>query len=391
MNELIDQFRATYRRDPEIIVHAPGRVNLIGEHVDYNDGPVLPAAINKEVTLIAAATADATLSLHALDLDQKISLTLENLEQKTSTGGTPIPKWAYFPAGVAWALQQAGLSTKGADVIYTSDVPIGAGLSSSAAVEVAFGLLWSQLGGWHIERLDLAQLCQRAENKYVGVSSGLMDQFASACGVEGHALYFDTRTLFWEPTPLPDNIAIIIADSGVRRSLSDSAYNQRREACEQAVKLLQQYKPGMSSLRDISSTEFMALSPYLPDEVRHRAEHVVKEIARVESARNALHNADIKIFGALMYASHISLRDLYDVSTPELDTLVEIAREIPGCFGARLTGAGFGGCTVNIVDQDFVKVFVRELISGYKQLTGRAAHVYECLPSKGVWVEETGL
>jgi galactokinase len=265
-------------------------------------------------------------------------------------------------------------------------VPIGAGLSSSAAVEVGFAAVWQALGGWNLDRMSLARLCQRAENAYVGVNSGLMDQFASAHGVEGHALYFDTRSLEWAPVPLPPGTAIVVADSGVRRSLANSAYNERRAACEQAVELLRSYLPEIHSLRDVSPQEFAAYSPFLPETVRKRAEHVVKEIARVESAVNALHRQDAQAFGALMFAGHASLRDLYEVSIPELDALVSIARELPGSVGARLTGAGFGGCTVNLVAEVQAPEFIQGLQRAYEEQTGRQAQVYLCSASQGAAV-----
>ena len=228
-----------------------------------------------------------------------------------------------------------------------------------------------------------ARLCQRAENEYVGVSSGLMDQFASACGVEGHVLCFDTRSLEWSALQLPPGTAIVIADSGVRRSLTSSAYNDRRAACEQAVELLKKYLPEVQSLRDVSSVELAAYSVYLPPVVAQRAEHVIKEIHRVDQAIIALHKGDARMFGGFMYASHKSLRDLYGVSIPELDYLVEVARALPGIYGARLTGAGFGGCTVNLVEDMQANSFIQGLKHGYREKTGREAPVYLCQASQG--------
>jgi galactokinase len=242
------------------------------------------------------------------------------------------------------------------------------------------------MGGWEADRLELARLCQRVENVYVGVATGLMDQFASICGVAGQALYFDTRSLEWHPVPLPAGTAIVIADSGVRRSLANSAYNERRASCEQAVQILQGYLPGVRSLRDVKATEFAAYSDRLPPVVRMRAEHVVKEIARVQTAVIALQRADKQTFGALMYSGHASLRDLYEVSIPELDALVEIARHLPGCIGARLTGAGFGGCTVNLVEEAQAEAFIQGLREGYQERTGRQAQVYLCQASAGASV-----
>jgi galactokinase len=376
-------FTERFGRPPAVIVRAPGRVNLLGEHVDYNDGLVLPAAIDRAVYIAAAANDDESVSLHAIDLDQQAAFRLDQLAEKGGLNGQPLPSWAIYPAGVAWALHEAGLATPGMAAAYTSDVPIGSGLSSSAAVEVGFAVVWGALAGWQIDRLRLAQITQRGENAYVGVNSGLMDEFASACGVAGHALYFDTRSLEWQPAPIPAGVALVIADSGVRRSLTHSGYNERRTACEAAVAALQTYLPHIHSLRDVSTTEFAAYGPYLPDMARKRAEHVVKEIARVQSALTALQRSDLRALGALLYAGHASLRDLYEVSTPELDSLVELARPLAGCIGARLTGAGFGGCTINLVHLEEAPAFIEALSDGYTQKTGRQAQVYLCVASQG--------
>jgi galactokinase len=377
------EFESRFGRQPALIARAPGRVNLLGEHVDYNGGPVLPAAIDRAVTIAVAQTTDEIVRLYALDLGENTAFALYQLEGKTDLDGDPLPRWALYPAGVAWALRRAGLAVRGLEAVYTSDVPIGAGLSSSAAVEVGFAVAWQALGGWEADRMMLARLCQQAENQYVGMNCGLMDQFASAHGVEGHALYFDTRSLEWEALPLPANTAIVIADSGVRRSLVSSAYNERRASCEQAVELLRQYLPGIQTLRDVPPVEFAAFREYLPEEVRRRAEHVVREIDRVQSAVRALRQGRHQAFGAFMFSGHASLRDLYEVSTPELDALVAIAHDLPGCIGARLTGAGFGGCTVNLVEGDKAPEFIRGLERGYLERTGRQAQVYLCKASDG--------
>jgi galactokinase len=379
-------FASKFGSQPALIARAPGRVNLLGEHVDYNDGPVLPAALDMAVSLAFAPNPNGVISLHALDLDKRVAFTLESITEKKDRAGNRLPNWALYPAGVAWALEGAGFAVPGMQGVYTSDIPIGSGLSSSAAVEVAFAVAWQELGGWQASRMLIAQLCQRAENAYVGVASGLMDQFASAHGVAGKALYFDTRSLEWEPVPLPSGTSLVIADSRVPRSLTGSAYNQRRASCEQAVEILRQYKSDLRSLRDISPVEFAAYKDFLPEEAGKRAEHVIKEIARVQSAVRALELGETRSFGALMFAGHASLRDLYQVSTPELDILVETARGLNGCIGARLTGAGFGGCTVNLVEDGFVEQFVEELKRGYQIKTGHQSLVYKCQASAGAAV-----
>ncbi len=380
---LASSFEENFGFKHTVETHAPGRVNLLGEHVDYNQGVVLPAAIDRELRLAAAPSQDGRVTLRALDLSRSAVFNLSEVDKRIDIDGKPLPGWACYPAGVAWALQEAGLLLSGMQAAFSSDVPIGSGLSSSAAVEVAFACTWQLLSGWQVDKLSLAKMCQRAENEYVGVSSGLMDQFASACGEKGHVLCFDTRSLEWKPLEMPAGTAIVIADSGIRRSLSGSAYNDRRAACEEAVKLLQKHLPGIKSLRDVSTVELAAYAAYLPVEIEHRAEHVVKEIHRVDQAIIALRRGDARMFGGFMFASHKSLRDLYEVSIPELDTLVEIARKLPGVFGARLTGAGFGGCTVNLVEEKYAETFMQSLQDGYKQKTGREAKVYLCQASNG--------
>jgi galactokinase len=380
---LASSFEKNFGYKHSIETRAPGRVNLLGEHVDYNQGVVLPAAIDREVRLAAAPSKDGRVTLRALDLGKGAIFDLSEVDKRIDITGKPLPGWAMYPAGVAWALQEAGFKIGGMQAVYLSDIPMGSGLSSSAAVEVAFACSWQILSEWKVDKLSLAKLCQRAENEYVGVSSGLMDQFASACGEEGHVLCFDTRSFEWRPLEMPRDTSIVIADSGIRRSLSGSAYNDRRAACEEAVRLLQKHLPGITSLRDVSTVELAAYSVYLPREIEHRAEHVVKEIHRVDQAIIALQRGDARMFGGFMFASHKSLRDLYEVSIPELDTLVEIARRLPGVYGARLTGAGFGGCTVNLVEEKNADAFVQSLQEGYQQQTGREAKVYLCKASNG--------
>jgi len=386
--DLSSRFEKIFGTRPALLARGPGRVNLLGEHVDYNAGPVLPAAIDRAVSIAVAPGEAGLVQLHALDLGGQVSIHLESLEWKSDLQGRSLPRWALYPAGVAWALRRAGYPVGGLKAAFTSDVPIGAGLSSSAALEVAFAVAWQALAGWQGDRMRLAQLCQQAENEYVGVNCGLMDQFASAHGKEEHALYFDTRSLEWQALPLPPGTVLVVADSGVRRSLADSAYNERRAACEQAVSILNRYMPHVQTLRDVSPVEFAAYAEFLPGEVRRRAEHVVKEIARVESAAAALRTGKERSLGALMFAGHASLRDLYQVSTPELDALVAIARRLPGCLGARLTGAGFGGCTVNLVEESRAPDFIRGLAESYAQQIGRSAQVYLCRASRGASVEK---
>ncbi len=362
---LTEIFYEIFQAKPELYARAPGRVNILGEHVDYNQGVVLPMAIDREVTILARKNTQPICRLFAVDLNEEIEFSLRDLDQKKDLNGKPFPRWALYPAGVAKVLQQKGYDLDGIEAAFQSTIPIGSGLSSSAALEVGFAMVWSALGGWKEDSIRLAQDCQQAENEYVGVSCGLLDQFSSVCGVRDHVLFFDIRNLEWQALKFFENMQIVIVDSKVERSLTSSQYNQRRETCEQAVKLLQKFKPEIESLRDLSPIEFAAYSEYLPEEIRKRATHIVKEIARVFSAVSALQHSDFRSFGALMYASHYSLRDDYEVSHPNLDYLVDQAHAIPGCFGAKLTGAGFGGCTVNIVTQEQSEQFMKKLHQAY--------------------------
>ena len=383
---LNSRFRESFSCDAQLFARAPGRVNLLGEHVDYNDGWVLPAAIDRTVQLAAAPRSDGLVRLHALDLDAEVVFNLESLDARLDVDGQPLPSWAMYPAGVAWVLRGKQRLVKGMEGWFTSDIPIGSGLSSSAAVLTAFAAMWQALGGWEVDNLTLARLCQEAENRYVGVNCGLMDQFASANGVEGSVLFFDTRSLQWYPLPLPQQTVIIVADSGVRRSLANSAYNERRAACEQAVEGLRQHLPGIRALRDVTPDQFARFSSGLPELVARRARYVVEECARVQQALVLLQNGDAVGFGQLMFQTHAGLRDLYEVSCPELDALVDIASAQPGCFGARLTGAGFGGCTVNLVAEAAAEDFIRNLAQGYFERTGLKSEVYLCRASRGTVV-----
>ncbi|HXF86500.1 MAG TPA: galactokinase [Anaerolineales bacterium] len=375
-------YRELFDEEPLIVARAPGRVNLLGEHVDYNDGFVLPAAIDRAVWVACSPSRAPHSTLVAVDLNEKTFFSPQTLPAKTDIYSQPLPHWAKYSAGVMWVLSEAGYHTPNFKAVFTSDVPRGAGLSSSAAVEMAFMMAFFALGEKEFiskhDPITLARLAQRAENEYVGVRCGIMDQFASACGKKDHALFLDCRSLDWQTVPLPANVAIVVADTSVPRSLSESAYNERRAACEEAARSL-----GVKSLRDISVQEFHRIKHKLSSPIARRAQHVVEEIQRTEQSVFLLKQGNIKAFGRLMNECHVSLRDLYEVSSPELDVMVEIAQSLPGCYGARLTGAGFGGCTVNLVAWDQVEEFVRELGIRYKNRTNREAKIYVCRADDG--------
>ena len=376
-------FQQKFGHAPTHIVRAPGRVNLLGEHVDYNDGLVMPAAIDR-ATYVAFSPTDAPqTTLVAADFSEQASFTLTNLSAKLQTDNSPLPDWAKYPAGVAWSLTEKNLSVKNMQAVFASDVPRGAGLSSSASVEMAFAIAWQTLGSWSLPPMKMALLGQKAENKYVGVNCGIMDQFASACGVADRLLLLDCRSLEWQTLPIPENIAIVIADTSVRRKLTASGYNERRQACEDAVKILSKDLPGIKALRDVSVEDFNRLCDQLPPVVEKRARHVVEEVERSRRAIPLLEQGHIQEFGRIMNECHASLRDLYEVSVPELNAMAEIAQSLPGCFGARLTGAGFGGCTVNLVEKSAVENFAAELSARYKAQTGLKPEIYICHASDG--------
>jgi galactokinase len=383
VNQITNIFQENFGQAPAYVARAPGRVNLLGEHVDYNDGFVLPAAIDRATYIAFSATTSHQTTLLAADFNERASFSPRTIPTKTQTDATPLPEWAHYPAGVMWALLEENLSVPSINAVYASNVPRGSGLSSSASVEMAFIIAWQTLGGWTLPPMQRALLGQKAENRYVGVNCGIMDQFASACGVANKLLLLDCRSLEWQTVPLSENVTIVIADTRVRRQLTSGEYNKRRAACEEAVRLLKQDLPHIKTLRDVSVEDFNRLSGKLSDEVSKRARHVVKEIERSKQAPALLEAGDIQNFGGLMNECHISLRDLYEVSCPELDTMVRIAQAIEGCYGARLTGAGFGGCTVNLVAREIADIFARALATGYESETGYHPEIYISHPSDG--------
>ena len=385
---VFEVFHQRFGEDPEFFARAPGRVNLLGEHVDYNEGFVLPAAINWDTLVAFRRSRSLHSTLLALDLGEETSFDCQTVLDRQDITGAELSVWARYPAGVMWSMNSAGLDTPGMEAVFASDVPRGAGLSSSASVEMAFGVAWEKLGSWTVAPIQLAQIGLKAENQYVGVHCGIMDQFASACGVKDRLLYLDCRSLEWRTVYLPEKAFIVIADTSVRRSLTGSGYNERHAACEEAVRILQDYLPGIRALRDVRVNEFRRYAGHLPVIVAKRAQHIVEEIARTEQAVELLEKNDAVGFGALMNVCHTSLRDLYEVSCPELNTMAALAQSLPGCYGARLTGAGFGGCTVNLVAGEAVETFSRDLSAGYTQETGLKPEIYVCRAADGAGVEK---
>lgn len=390
---LIDQITTIYKErfghTPAHIARAPGRVNLLGEHVDYNDGFVMPAAIDRATYVAFSPTNAPHSTLAAVDFDQEASFSAESISTKTQPDLSTLPEWALYPAGVMWSLLEEKLPTLSINAVYSSDVPRGSGLSSSASVEMAFMIAWQTLGGWALPSMQRALLGQKAENQYVGVNCGIMDQFASACGVENKLLLLDCRSLEWKTIPLPGDVSIVIADTTVCRKLTSGEYNKRRAACEEAVRLLQKDLPHIQSLRDVNLEDFNQLAKKLPSKIEKRARHVVEEIGRSKQAENLLEAGDIQNFGRLMNECHVSLRDLYEVSCPELNLMVDVAQMLDGCYGARLTGAGFGGCTANLVSKESVEDFSQSLARCYEKETGLHPEIYITHASNGAELLKT--
>ncbi len=359
------------------VFRATGRVNLIGEHTDYNDGFVLPMAIEMTTDLVITSREDRLLRIWSENMQELAIRPLDQLEQESH--------WSDYVAGVASVLEGAGYPLMGADIYVASDVPIGAGLSSSAALEVAAARALLSLAGLQVDRVRLAQLSQRAENEFVGVNCGIMDQFIAVHGERDKAVWLDCRSLDYRPVRWPsDRVRVVIGDTMIHHQLGSTEYSKRRAECEEGVRLLAEVYPGIRALRDISLEQLNQVEDRLPEIIRHRCRHVITENDRVQAAVEALRREDLSRFGSLMNASHDSLRDDYAVSCTELDTMVAIARGLPGVLGARLTGGGFGGCTVNLVQVDQVDDFCTALARQYEETTGRAPTIYVSRPAPGV-------
>jgi galactokinase len=366
------------------IFRAPGRVNLIGEHTDYNDGFVMPMAIGFYTWVAAAKRGDRILQVYSDRFGESVTLSLDALS------GPPRKHWGDFVRGVAGVLQDAGHTLSGANLVIHGDVPLGAGLSSSASLEVAVALALTSLSGISLPRLDLVKLCQKAEHQYVGTRCGIMDQFIAGFGEASHALMLDCRSLQYQLLPIPPHVRVVVCNSMVRHELASGEYNRRRFDCESGVKLLQQCLPGIRALRDVTIAELEKHKDLLPESIYRRCRHVVSENQRVVAAAGALQSGDAELFGHLMYESHASLRSDYEVSCQELDLLVDLASSRRGVYGARMTGGGFGGCTVNLIRSDSAAEFQAEIATMYKEKTGITPEIYVCEPAQGAeaWESE---
>jgi len=367
---LTKNFQSYFNAKPEIFCRAPGRVNLIGEHTDYNDGFVLPMAIDREVRLALRARSDGKVRIFSLDLEAESAFDLHSLTRGTG--------WIEYPKGIAYQLMKEGHVLQGFDAVMTGNVPRGAGLSSSAAVELAIARAFATVSNLQWDAARMARSAQKAENDWVGVNCGIMDQMASAACKEGYALFLDCRSLEIQHAPLPKGVSVVILDTSTRRGLVDSAYNERRSQCEEAARWF-----GVKALRDVSLDEFDEKKAGLSEVTMRRARHIVTENERVLEAVQVMKDGNIRRLGELFNASHNSLRDDFEVTNDALNMIVECAREQSGCFGARMTGAGFGGCAVALVDEKKAEAFTQAVSAVYRQRSGLEAGVYVCKASEG--------
>ena len=371
INQLAQRFAEIWSNGEPRFFRAPGRVNLIGEHTDYNDGFVLPIALNYQ-TIVAASRRD----------DEKIEVFSINYNELQTFDFTDAPRrqtheWINYVEGIARVLRDRGYKIGGANLLIDSNVPLGAGLSSSAAIEIAVGLALTNVSGFEIDKLQLALAGQRAEHEFVGTKSGIMDQFVVTFAVAGHALLIDCRALESEAIPLNlGDAEIIVCNSGVKHALASSEYNTRRAECEEGVKLLSEFLPNIRALRDVVIADFERFAADLPDVIRRRCRHIITENARTLEAADAFKKGDIEAAGRLMSESHASMRDDFEISCAEIDTLVESAKSFEGVYGSRMTGGGFGGCTINLVRRDCRDKFIEYIEREYQQKTGRRAETF---------------
>ncbi len=369
-------FIERYHEAPAVIVRAPGRVNLIGEHTDYNDGFVFPMAIDRAAWIALRPRSDAKVVATSLDFHETKEFDLGAL--KAAFGAAKQDGWLEYLKGTAWALQDAGFTLKGWEGIVAGDVPIGAGLSSSAALEMATARAFAAVSNLEWKPAPMALLGQKAENKWVGVNCGIMDQLISAAGVAGSALLIDCRSLETRPAPLPKGTVIVVLDTMTRRGLVDSAYNERRAQCEAAARHFD-----VKALRDVTSQQLEARAKELDPTTLKRARHVVTEDERTLQAAEVMGRGDAAALGRLMNASQESLRHDFEVTNDGLNVMVECARHAPGCYGARMTGAGFGGCAVALVAADQAETFVTQVTAAYRKATDLDPHVYVCQATAG--------
>jgi galactokinase len=367
--ELMKRFTKLYGAEP-LLVQAPGRVNLIGEHTDYNEGFVFPAAIGFQTKIAIAKRPERRLVVSSENYAERVEFDLDNLP------ASPRAHWSDYVIGVVRQLERVSGPLPGANLLINGDVPLGAGLSSSASLEVAVCKAFLEISSKTLGGTAVALLCQQAENQFIGARCGIMDQFISVHGSKNHALRLDCRTLEYRLLPIPPDTKLVICNTMVSHSHSGGEYNDRRAECEAAAHYFAERVPGVKSLRDVTMDDFEKLSGGLSPVVRKRCRHVLTENMRVLQAAEALQAGDLNLFGRLMASSHASLRDDFNVSSPELDLMVQLAENRPGVYGSRMTGGGFGGCTINLVHENHVDEFKHAASEGYKQKIGRQPEIY---------------
>lgn len=377
------KFEELFGTKPTATVRGPGRVDLMGGHTDYNDGFVLPVAVNVDVIACGKLRDDNKVAVYSANFEKCSEFSLDAIEyDKANT-------WSNYVRGVIHFLQESGKKLQGANIVLHGNVPIGSGLSSSAAIEMATGFLFQSLVGFDMSGEDMALTGQKAENKFVGVNTGIMDQFVSRLGKKDHALFLDCRTLEYEQLPLDTSaMKLVVCDTMKRRGLVGSEYDNRRSQCEEAARLFAQWKPNVTALRDVTMADFEEHKDKLPEVVRMRAEHVISEDERVLESREVLNSGDFVRFGELMNKSHDSARDLYEVSCNELEAMVEASRNAPGALCARMAGAGFGGCTVSLVENELVDAFIETVKVDYQKKTGLTPALYVCTAEDGAGLVE---
>lgn len=360
-SDIQTKFHELFKKEP-LVVRAPGRINLIGEHTDYNDGFVMPAAVDKEIFFGIAASNDGRSVFYSIKYDERFEVDINDPKPVDK------PQWANFLLGVLFQFKENGFPVKPFYCVFGGNVPLGAGMSSSAAMECGFAFALSEFNLLNVPRLKIITMAQWAEHHFVGVKCGIMDQFASVMGKEGHALVLDCRSLQHRYAPLDlREYAIILCDTKVKHSLVDSEYNTRRKECETGVKVLQQYHSQVKSLRDVSLEMLEQHRTEFPGKVYNRCLYVVQEILRVQQASADLDKNDLKAFGRQMFETHEGLSALYEVSCKELDFLVAEAKKFDGVLGARMMGGGFGGCTINLVKSDRAGRFITEMQEKYQK------------------------
>jgi len=382
--ELAQHFEDLFGAQPRIF-RAPGRVNLLGEHTDYNDGFVMPCAIGFSTRVAISPRQDRKLVVRSEEFSEQFEIALDNFPDR----GKGV--WSDYVLGIAVMLQRSGHPMSGASLLVRGEVPIGAGLSSSAAIEVASALALMSLNRAQLPLPDVARMCQRAENQFIGARVGIMDQFVSCLGKAGHALLLDCRSLEYKLIPIPQGVRLVICNTMVKHDHASGAYNRRREECDEGVKILTQWYPDTRALRDVSLEQLEQHASEIPPTVYKRCLHVVSENQRVLEGARYLGNGNLTQFGDLMRESHRSLRDLFEVSCPELDTMAEIAESLEGYCGGRMTGGGFGGCTVNLVKFAEAQKFGRDISQRYKAATGIIPAIYVCSAANGASADLNGL